>query len=53
MGIMGMDWDFWVSSYIVCDSLVIKLLHLERVNHKALLYGTGNYIQSFGDCDGK
>ena len=31
-----------------------KLLYLERINNKALLYSSGNYIQSSGiDHDGK
>ena len=33
-----MDWEFGVSGY--------KLLHLERISNKFLLYSTGNYIQS-------
>ena len=32
----GMDWEFRV---VRC-----KLLHLERINNKVLLYSTGNYI---------
>ena len=36
----GMDWEFGV---VRC-----KLLHLEWINHKVLLYGTGKYIQSPG-----
>ena len=42
----GMDWEFGVSR--------CKLLHLEWINNKVLLYSTGNYIQSPGiDHDGK
>ena len=42
----GMDWDFWVNR--------CKLLHLEGIDNKVLLYSTGNYIQSPGiDHDGK
>ena len=33
----GMDWEFGVSK--------CKLLHIERINNKVLLYSTGNYIQ--------
>ena len=33
----GMDWEFGVSR--------CKLLHLEWINNKVLLYSTGNYIQ--------
>ena len=32
-----MDWEFGVSR--------CKLLHIERINSKVLLYNTGNYIQ--------
>ena len=32
----GMHWEFWVNRY--------KLLHLEWINNKVLLYSTGNYI---------
>ena len=32
-----MDWEFGVSR--------CKLLHIEWINNKALLYSTGNYIQ--------
>ena len=35
-----MDWEFEVGK--------CKLLHLERINNKVLLYSTGNYIQSPG-----
>ena len=35
-----MDWEFGVGR--------CKLLHLEWVNNKVLLYSTGNYIQSLG-----
>ena len=35
-----MDWEFGVSR--------CKLLHLEWINNKVLLYSTGNYIQSPG-----
>ena len=31
----GMDWEFVIS----------KLLYIERINTKVLLYSTGNYIQ--------
>ena len=41
-----MDWEFVVSRR--------KLLHLEWLNNKVLLYSTGNYIQSpETDHDGK
>ena len=33
----GMDWEFGISR--------CKLLHIEWVNNKVLLYSTGNYIQ--------
>ena len=33
----GMDWEFGVSR--------CKLLHIEWINNKALLYSTGNCIQ--------
>ena len=33
----GMNWEFGVGS--------CKLLHVEWINHKVLLYSTGNYIQ--------
>ena len=33
----GMDWEFGISRS--------KLLHIERINQKALLYNLGNYIQ--------
>ena len=33
----GMDWEFGVSR--------CKLLHLEWIDNKVLLYSTGNYIQ--------
>ena len=36
----GMDWEFGVSR--------CKLLHLEWINNKVLIYSTGNYIQSPG-----
>ena len=36
----GMDWEFGVSR--------CKLLHLEWINNKILLYSTGNYSQSPG-----
>ena len=36
----GMDWDFGVGR--------CKLLYLEWINNKVLLYSTGNYIQSLG-----
>ena len=32
-----MDWEFGISR--------CKLLHIERINNKNLLYNTGNYIQ--------
>ena len=32
-----MDWEFEISRG--------KLLHIEEINSKVLLYGTGNYIQ--------
>ena len=35
-----MDWEFGVGR--------CKLLHLEWINSKVLLYSTGNYIQSPG-----
>ena len=42
----GMDWEFGVSR--------CKLLHLEWINNKVLLYSTRSYIQSPGiDHDGK
>ena len=34
------DWEFGVSR--------CKLLHLERIDNKVLLYSVGNYIQSPG-----
>ena len=41
-----MDWDLGVSR--------CKLLHLEWMDSKVLLYSTGDYIQSLGrDHDGK
>ena len=41
-----MDWEFGVST--------CKLLHLEWINDKVLLYSTGNYIQPpETDHDGK
>ena len=36
----GTEWEFGVSR--------CKLLHLEWINNKVLLYSTGNYIQSPG-----
>ena len=36
----GTDWEFGVGR--------CKLLHLEWINNKVLLYSTGNYIQSPG-----
>ena len=33
----GMDWEFGVSRY--------KLLYIEWINNKVLLYSTGNYVQ--------
>ena len=45
-GGIRMDWEFRVSMY--------KQLRLEWISNEALLYGTGNYIQSPGtDHDGK
>ena len=42
----GMDWEFGVSR--------CKLLHLEGISHKLLLYCTGNHIQSLGiEHDGR
>ena len=35
-----MDWEFGVSR--------CKLLHLEWINNKVLLYNTGNYTESSG-----
>ena len=34
----GMDWEFGVGR--------CKLIHLEWINNKVLMYSTGNYIQS-------
>ena len=39
-GESGINWEFMVSRF--------KLLHLEWIRSKALLYSTGNYIQSPG-----
>ena len=38
-GVWGreMEWEIWVSSY--------KILHIEWINNKVLLYSIGNYIQ--------
>ena len=36
-GELGMEWEFGVSRY--------KLVYIERINNKVLLYSTGNYIQ--------
>ena len=36
----GMNWEFGVNR--------CKLLHLEWIDNKVLLYSTGNYIQSPG-----
>ena len=36
----GIDWEFGVSRS--------KLLHLERIKDKLLLYNTGTYVQSPG-----
>ena len=36
----GMDWEFVVSR--------CKLLHIEWMDNKVLLYSTGNYIQCTG-----
>ena len=42
----GMDLEFGVSG--------CKILYLEWINSKILLYRTGNHIQSYGiDHDGK
>ena len=42
----GMDWELGVSR--------CKLLHLQWIENKVLLFGTGNYIQSSGiDHGGK
>ena len=42
----GMDWEFGVSR--------CKLLYIEWVNNKVLLYSTGNYIQyPVINCNGK
>ena len=38
-GESGMDWEFGISRY--------KLLHLEWISNKILLYSTGNYFQLF------
>ena len=35
--VAGMNWEFGISRY--------KLLSIEWINNKALLYSTGNYIQ--------
>ena len=39
-GRSGMNWEFGISR--------CKLLHLELINNKGLLYVTGNYTQSPG-----
>ena len=45
-GRSGVDWEFGVSRY--------KLLHLEWMDNRVLLYSTGNYIKSPGiGQDGK
>ena len=36
----GMDWEFGISR--------CKLLYIEWLNNKVLLYSTGNYIQCLG-----
>ena len=36
--VAGMNWEFGISRY--------KLLSIEWMNNKALLYSTGNYIQT-------
>ena len=42
----GMNWEFGVSR--------CKLLHIEWMNNKVLLYSTGNYIQCpVINCNGK
>ena len=33
----GMDWELWISR--------CKLLYIEWINNKVLLYSIGNYIQ--------
>ena len=48
-GVRGKEWDGWEFGVSRC-----KLLHLEWLSNKVLLYSTGNYIQSHGiDHDGK
>ena len=44
-GRRGNDWEFWVRR--------CKLLHLEWINNKVLLYSTGNYIKSGINHNGK
>ena len=39
-GAGGKDWEFVINR--------CKLLHFKWINHKVLLYSTGNYIQSPG-----
>ena len=34
----GMDWEFGINAW--------KLLYIEWINNKILLYSTGNYIQN-------
>ena len=42
----GIHWEFGVSRY--------KLLHIQWINNKVLLYSTVNYIQYPGiNCNGK
>ena len=42
----GMDWEFGISR--------CKLLYIEWINNKVLLYSTGNYIQyPVTNCNGK
>ena len=36
-GCRGMDWEFGINR--------CKLLHIEWINNKVLMYSTGNYIQ--------
>ena len=33
----GKDWEFGISRY--------KLVYIQQIHNKVLLYGTGNYIQ--------
>ena len=46
MGGGVIDWEFGVSGW--------KLLHIEWINNKVLLYGSGKYIQyPMINCNGK